>query len=213
MLHAYYADGNLNTTTRAGNTTAWALAIPALVKAYPDAPVELRLTPEGVPNCTVSAAVAGVACDVLYRLNSSVVLANNSRVHTHTLGVAISTVFGLSLTNDVTPPYNTSIVGNVMSLNLHTTVEQSSIGPIATLPLDLVSSLLGPTATAILNKVLARGVAIPSADFGVQLQGGEIQYHEGFFAVGTSFVAIKPPNATTTAGKPVKWQSAATAGL
>ena len=212
LLFAYAGDGELGTTTGAGNTSSWALAIPALYKAYPGAPVVVRLDPEGVPNCTVSAAgggaaVAGgdpsaqgggggVACDVVYRVNSSVVLNGSVHVHTHTLGVAVTTTFGLHVLNDAAPPYNTTLAGNVTSLRLAATVEETDIGPIAALPLDAISALLGPTVRAVLNRVLEKGVVIPSADFGVQLTGGEIQYHDGFFAVGTSFVSVNKTNAT-----------------
>lgn len=189
-LASDYANGALATHTLAGNTSAWRLIIPALHKLYPDRPVRLDLKPMAAPNVSAVAGqgMVGVA---VFQAVQSVVLENGTDVFTDSLRLDVDFGFTLAVVTD-SASGNATLTGNASGVTLAATVLVSDVGPIPKLGLGLVSKLLGPAAEALLNAVLAKGVPLPVAAFGVRLVEPAVEFYDRYFVVSTSFDTAGP---------------------
>jgi len=174
-------NGALDFTLPAGNTSEWALLIPALAKDYPNHAVSIAMSPEGEPDmrCTAEDGVVGT---IVFHANSSVVdPASGNSTYTHTLRFAVSLGVEMFIgPNNASEP---SFIGNVTGLQMNTTVEDSAIGHIAELPLGALSAIVGPVIRGATNKVLNAGLPIPAIG-PIDISSSQVNaQHDGFFVL------------------------------
>jgi hypothetical protein len=167
------------------SSVPWGEIIPKfLLKFPPKSPVLLDVSAAAAPLLRSSAA-GGLQGTAGFRANITVEAGGGAPEYACTLAIAAQ--FGVQL--DVRQNASaTLLLGNVTSLTLNATVEDSNIGPLNPVPLALLSEVFAPLITQALDALLQKGFPLPSAPF-FSFANTTVQFQDGFFEVASDFTS------------------------
>jgi hypothetical protein len=167
-------------------TTAYSAIAPGLVAAFPHAAVSLALGFASMPN--VSFTPEGVTIAAPITLGWVIAAANGSTPTAFTLLAATSLAGNLTIGVPAGANANDeAILGDVAYINSLLSVQSSSVGAVATAPLQaLVDFVFGDIVVPEVNAIFAAGVPLPQLD-GITLVNASILYAEGFLTIATNF--------------------------
>ena len=173
---------NKNIPTIGITTVLFQDLIPAFYNKYPDMNITLNMYATSPPFLKVTPGEArlqgsGVIEVAVYDTNC-----DNAVVHAFSLEVDGSTEVKVGLHQTAGA---TNVTGEVESLDLEVTVQDTEIGPInATRITDLIQLLVDSLALPLVNGVANVGWPIPVID-GVELVDSEIILGDGYILIGT----------------------------